>query len=54
MPEKGLDGFWLPTNQNFDLKPFIFLLENNEDQSTWRLEPTNSRDLTALTNFDIL
>ena len=31
-PEKGLDGFWLPTNQNFTFWPFIFLLKNNKDR----------------------
>ena len=29
--KNGLDRFWCPTNQNFDFKPFIFLLENNKD-----------------------
>ena len=50
------DGFWRPTNQIFDFKPFIFPLKNNKFWSAWRLEPINShklnwQPLTIYTSF---
>ena len=41
------DGFWRPTNQIFDFKPFIFPLKNNKFWCVWRLERTSTCLITV-------
>ena len=45
----GLVGFWRPTNQNFDFRPFIFPLKKDEERPAWRLEPTAAKIVTVFT-----
>lgn len=44
-------GLFLPKSRYFAFWPFRLYLKNNKEWCAWRIEPTISRHLTALTNY---